>query len=248
MNQRQKTISAVIATLLVGGVSYNIWAPTPRTQTMAALRDAGYGSGQGVIYIRTERLTPAARRRIQRDQPGFLRPRQRYALIARAGDCVQEDGGPAACFNAAGLAVRPGDVQVPSLRFDPAVDPEDDAGVNDGGEDEADMSEPVCREDCELVRCSMFDAGSVPIPYANGTLCGGNRMMALTPQCVIPNCWKGPGNAWDPTAVTDCKRKDPFTGVPRWMGCAPMPPEVSSGTDCLPSNCVVREGDPPDYL
>lgn len=248
MNELMKSRAALIATALVigvGGVAYEfeMWAPTPKTQTMAAMRDAGYGDGQGVVRICPERLTANAKRRIQREQPGFLRPKQAYAVVARAGDCYDRGGQLLPCFNAARLAVRSAQVMLPSLRFDV------DGGELDldGGEDDADQSTVPRLEDCTFVRCSQFDAGDVTVPYANGTVCGGNRMMALKSQCVTPNCWTGPGGEWDPTAVVDCKRNDPFTGAPTWMGCAPMPPEVSSGSACLPSACVLEVDDPPDW-
>ena len=226
----------------IAGVYFTVYAPTPATQTMANLRDAGWGDGQKLVRVCSEHLTPKAKRRVQRQQPGFLRPQQACAIVARVGACFQEDGGPANCFSPAGVPVRPGDVFIPSLRFDP--DAGVDAAADDGGEDDADDSKALL-PGCVFVRCADFDAGDVPVPYQDGDLCGGgNRMMALRSPCMVPNCWTKPDGGWDDSATPQCFRPDPFTGAPVFAGCAPIPAEVASGPDCLPSVCVVDADDP----
>lgn len=236
--------------VLGGGVGFMLSTPQPATRSMAELRDAGVGDGQSVVLVCPERITPQTRRRINRVQPGFLRPKQVYARVGRVAKCFTQDGGN--CFTPATMLARVADLQgevvVPSLRRDLAgVDL--DAGLTDDGgtaeSDDVDDSFQYRMDDCRVERCSTYDAG---VDWPNN-VCGNlNRLWAEVPPCVIPDCYTRPDGGWDDTAVVDCLRTQDVPGggqVTRWAGCNVMPTSASSGTQCLPVECSVVAGDNP---
>ncbi len=196
-------------------------------------------------------MTPATKRRINRNQPGQLRPRQTYATVARVAVCFGRglpDGGVGSCFRpdggvAPGLADNEGEVIVPSLRRD-VVGLNEDAGTDDGGEDtEVDDSWQY-----SLAGCSHQTCASSTSPWAN--TCGQlNRLWLVLQPCMIPNCWVGDGGAWVDDAVVDCRRREPTMGATdggmttRWAGCNVIPAASAVGAACLPSSCSVVAGD-----
>lgn len=232
----------------VGYLTLN--TPQPGDRRMVELRDAGITDGQRFVLVCPERLTPAAARRIERAQPGFLRPRQRYALVARVAACFRGDGQPTNCFDATG-ALRPGaeggDVIVPSLRQDV------DGGLEGGGVDEngepleVDDSLPLY-QDCQAIRCASYDAGD-PSPFAKPFCNTLNRLQAVPPPCVVPNCWTLPDGGWDDNATVDCRTTPSSPWGDSYRGCNVLPGRHATGTACLPSACSVVAGDnPPDWL
>lgn len=247
-------MSPTLRNMLVGvgvfalaGVGIYVSTPQPASRSMADLRGAGIAAGQKFVMVCPERLTPATRRRILANQPGSLRPKQRYARVARVAVCFNPDGGN--CFAPATGAARVGDllgeVVIPSLRAN-VVDADLDAGVDDAGESSEVDDSLVRHEGCEAITCPNADAGGV---FATGACGARNRLWMVPSACMIPNCWSGPGGAWDDSAVVDCRRLTvPMGGavaVPRWAGCNVMPTEQAVGAACVPSECDVIAGDNP---
>ena len=117
----------------------------------------------------------------------------------------------------------------------------------DGGEDSVDDSWQYSPGECRAERCADFDAGAGNMPAT--PFCGRLNRLWLVPQpCVVPNCWTGPGGAWDDNAVVNCKGTGPYAlpdGGPRWRGCNVLPAQYATGPACLPSACGVVAGDSP---
>ena len=250
MDPKLKAMIFAAGVAVIGGFSFALHTPVPETRTMAELRDAGMADGQRVVLICPERITPQTRRRITRAQPGFLRPNQAYATVARVAFCFGDGGN---CFFPDGSPRVGGDIVVPSLRQ--ALPAGYDAGEGDdedgGAEDEIDDSLQYNANECYVERCSTFDAGVTT--YTTAFCSRANRLAAVTPKCAIPNCWVGDGGTWDDNAVVDCqKMEEPFGGGPkqsRWAGCNVINPGADAvGTQCVPSACTVSAGDPPDWL
>lgn len=251
MNPKLRNMIFLVGTVTLGGLGFALFTPVPAARTMAELRDGGIADGQKFVLVCPERLTPQTVRRINRNQPGQLRPKQRYATVARVAVCfgrTLNDGGVGNCFRPdGGLAPNlndgEGEVVVPSLRRD-LVGAVDDGGIDDAGEDTSvDDSYQYRLDGCEVKLCTQ-DAGS---PFANQ--CGQlNRLWLVAQPCVIPNCWVGDGGGWVDDAVVNCKRRNPppfGDGGFRWAGCNVMPASESSGPACLPSSCDVVAGDNP---
>lgn len=265
MNAKLRAMMSGIGIAVLGGVSFYLFVPQPATRTMAELRDAGIADGQSLILVCPEKLTPQTRRRINLAQPGFLRPRQLYARVARVAKCFSPDGG--SCFKPADWSVRladlEGEIVVPSLRqnlngvdLDASV-----ADVSDGGDSNGvDDSNQYELESCRAERCATYDAGAAPgIPWPDTPCAALNRLWAETPPCVLPACWVAPDGGWDSKAgraghpaAPDCRAIGPrgtADGGPRWWGCNVLPSDVAVGTQCLPVECSVLGGDsPPDVL
>lgn len=249
-------LAAVGIASLGGGLVY-LSTPQPSTRTMAELRDAGLADGQRFVLVCPERLTHQTRRRIQAAQPGALRPRQQYAQVARVAVCLRADGGPGNCFGVGGnlLGVAEGaDVVVPSLRRNlDGVNLDAGIEVDDGGAGDSDDVDDAFQyryDECHAVRCADFDAGS-PSPFATPFCQRFNRLMAVPPPCLMPNCYTGPNGEWDDNAVVACRGVGPLglpDGGPRWRGCNVGPAQYMTGPACLPVSCSVVAGDPPDWL
>src|SRR5512137_1520563 len=120
MNEKLRVMLVGAGIAVLGGVGLYLLIPQPATRTMAELRDAGIADGQSLILVCPEKLTPQTRRRINLAQPGFLRPRQLYARVARVAKCFRPDGGN--CFKVSDWSVLASDLEgeivVPSLRSD----------------------------------------------------------------------------------------------------------------------------------
>lgn len=250
MTPQLRAMLVVAGVVVLGGVSLYLYTPQPSTRTMAELRAAGIANGQKLVLSCPERLTAQTRRRINKVQPGFLRPKQAYAQVARVAECFNPDGGN--CFSPAGAArITDGEgiIVVPSLRHDLAgIDLDAGDTVDDAGEStEVDDALQYNPDECVFYRCQDYDAGSL---FANPVCNTLNRVWAENPPCVIPNCWTLPDGGWKDDAVVDCRATGPWgleDGGPRWSGCNVLHQAV--GTACLPSACSVVAGDnPPDWL
>lgn len=251
MDPKLRAMIVAIGTATLAGGAFVLYTPQPAARTMAELRDAGVADGQKFVLVCPERLTDVTRRRIGRSQPGVLRPGQKYASVARVAVCFRGDGQLTNCFDAAG-ALRPGadggDVVVPSLRQDAdgglSEDPTDDGS---GESNEADDSLVYRQDECQAIRCTSFDAGE-PSPFATPFCQRLNRLQAVPPPCVIPNCWL-PDGGWDDNAVVDCRTTPSSPWGDSYRGCNVLPGQYATGTACLPSACSVVAGDnPPDWL
>lgn len=257
MNSRLKTMVAVVGVVTLGGISFLLYVPEPATIKMIELRDAGIREGQEFVLVCPERITARTRRRIDAVQPGFLRPHQRYARVARVAECYPKDGG-ALCWTVSTWAPKVGrldaEIIVPSLRLN-LIGLEDAGWVEeDGGENENVDDSLHYSANCRSERCSTYDAGGIFPNAACGNL---NRVWAETPPCVLPMCWTDGG--WDDEAgepghipAPNCQAigdRGLEDGGPRWAGCNVLPTQFSSGTECLPVECSVVVGDdPPEVL
>jgi hypothetical protein len=216
---------------------------------MAELRDAGIASPAGQKFVLTcpERLTPATKKRINRNQPGLLRPRQSYATVSRVAICFNPDGGN--CFRPSDGQLRVGDMQgevvVPSLRRDMSGT-SDDEGADSSGEDTAvDDSFQYRLDACAVTTCQNADAGGL---FSNAVCNNLNRLWAVDAPCRIPLCLNDAG-VWDDNQVVDCRRREPVpfstdgTTHTRWGGCNAIPKESAIGSACVPVSCEVVAGD-----
>lgn len=253
-----RTMIVGVGVFLVGGLAVYVSTPQPATRTMAELRDAGITDGQRFVIICPERFDARTRNRINRNQPGLLRPRQHYGHVARVGVCFSPDGGN--CWNAANgnarIADMEGEVIIPSLRAD-LVGTDEDAGVDDAGEDSTVDDARQYTASCELLTCPQADvaadAGTFVNPYAT-RFCGALNRLALQPSpCMLPNGWREDGG-WCEEACgqVNCKGVGPF-GLPdggaRWRGFNVGPRDYMQGPDCLPVECSVIAGEvPQDWL
>lgn len=235
----------LVGAVSLGGVGFVLFTPQPAARTMADLRDAGITDGQRFILTCPERITANTRVRINRIQPGLLRPRQAYATISRVAVCFNPDGGN--CWRPSDGLVRVSDMQgsviVPSLRQD-MTGATADAGIDDAGEDTV-VDDSLQREGCVVTTCPNADAGGL---FSNAPCGNLNRLWLVDSPCRIPNCWVGDGGSWVDDAVVNCRRRNPppfGDGGFRWAGCNVMPASESSGPDCVPSECSVISGSNP---
>lgn len=258
LTDKLRAMLTVVGIVTLSGVGFWFATPQPATRTMAELRDAGVGDGQSLIVVCAEQMSKQTIRRINANQPGFLRPRQQFARVARVAKCFAPDAG--ACFKANTWVAQVGDLEgtvvVPSLRanldgvdLDASV-----ADVSDGGDSSAvDDGYQFDRSTCSAYKCASYDAGAAPgIPWPD-TPCGAlNRLWAETPPCVIPDCRTSDGgwddNAGDPghLAAPDCQAlTPPFGGgtpAPRWSGCNVFEASRAVGTACIPVECSMVAG------
>lgn len=252
MNSRLRAMIAAVGVVTLGGLGFALFTPQPAARSMAELRDAGIASaaGQKFVLICPERLTRATKNRVNRLQPGALRPRQTYATVARIAVCFNPDGGN--CFRPSDGLLRvsnlEGEIIVPSLRRD-MTGASDDAGLDDAGEDTAvDDSWQYQLDNCTVTTCPNADAGGL---FNNAACNNLNRLWLVDQPCRIPNCWTLADGGWDDTAVVDCRRRDPTFGAKdggfttRWAGCNVMPSPSAVGAACLPVSCSVVAGDNP---
>lgn len=251
MDPKLQNMLVIIGAVALGGGALYLATPQPATRSMAELRDAGVADGQKFVLVCPERLTDVARRRINRAQPGVLRPSQKYAAVARVAVCFRGDGALTNCFDAAGAlraGAEGGTVVVPSLRQDADGGLNENPDETDGEIDEADDSLVYRQDECQSVRCADFDAGS-PSPFATAFCARLNRMMAVPPPCVVPNCWTLPDGGWDDNAVVDCRTTAGSPWGDAYRGCNVLPGQYATGTQCVPVACSVVAGDsPPDWL
>jgi len=243
MTPKLRAMIAAIGILSLGGVGLYMYTPVPAARTMAELRDAGIASPAGQKFVLTcpERLTQATRNRINRLQPGVLRPRQWYANVSRVAVCFNPDAGN--CFRPSDGLLRVGDLQgeviVPSLRRDMAG-ASDDAGTDDAGEDTAvDDAWQFELTNCTVTTCQNADAGGL---FSNAPCNNLNRLWVVDQPCRIPRCINDAG-VWDDSMVVDCRRRDPTFGATdggmttAWRGCNAMPAASAVGAACLPTAC-----------
>ena len=266
ISDKLRAMIALVGVVTFGGVGFWLATPQPATRTMLELRDAGIADGQSLIIVCSEQMSRQTRRRIDAVQPGFLRPRQKFARIARVAKCFAPDGGN--CFKPATWAALLGDLEgtviIPSLRAN-LIDIDLDASVadvSDGGDSSAvDDGLSYDRTRCEALKCATYDAGVAPgIPWPD-TPCGAlNRLWAETPPCVIPDCRTSDGG-WDdhlgdpghdPAPNCQALVSPPEGGpaTPRWAGCNTMSNSIATGTACIPVECgmVFGAGDVQDVL
>lgn len=255
MDPKLRAMLVTIGVASLGGVGFFLYTPQPASRTMTELRDAGITDGQRFTIICPERFTKATANRINKRQPGLLRPKQGYGRIARLAVCFNPDAGN--CFRPSDGALRvadlEGEVIVPSLRRD-VVGIDNDAGEDDAGEDaDVDDGNQYRLDGCDALTCSQtdvaVDAGTFSNPYAN-RFCGALNRLALQPSpCMIPNGWRADGG-WceEECGQVDCKFfvENPFSdGGLRWLGFNAYPRSIASGADCVPVECSVVAGDVP---
>jgi hypothetical protein len=261
MTSKLRSMIVAVGVFVLGGVAFVVATPQPATRTMAELRDAGILDCQPIVIEGPERLTPQAKRRINDNQPGLLRPRQVYAHIARTARCCTPDGGN--CIRANDGVVRVGDLDgeivIPSLRQNlSGVDLDASVlDVGDGGDSDAvDDSLQYARRDFEAYGCTQYDdlidAGQRPNPFSNRYCNALNRVSLVPSPCMLPNCYTRPDGGWNDDAVVDCLATGPYgqmDGGPRWRGCNVTPRDYTTGAACLPVECSVVAGDrPEDWL
>lgn len=266
MSPKLRAMVVSAGVFLLGGVGFLVYTPQPATRTMEELRDAGILDGQRGVIECPERLTKQAKRRINSNQPGLLRPSQSYGRVARTMRCFNPDGG--LCYRNSDGQLRVSDLEgeiiIPSLRRD-LTGVDEDAGVDDstGDGDTVDDSLQYASTSCEIFSCSqyddMVDAGLRDNPFANN-FCGALNRLALVPSpCMLPNCYVLADGGWDDNAgepghspAPDCRFGGPYgemDGGPRWRGCNVGPREYATGAACLPVECSVVSGDrPEDWL
>ena len=258
MNQNLRNMIVPVGIFVFAGVGIFVYTPQPATRTMAQLRDAGILDGQRGVVECSERLTNQAKRRINANQPGLLRPSQGYGQIARTVRCFNPDGG--LCFRVSDGLFRIGSLEgqiiIPSLRRNlSGINLDASVGLNDGGDsDDVDDSWQFSTDSCKLYTCqqydTMVDSGIRPNPFSNA-FCGNlNRLMLVPSPCMIPD-GRLPDGGWlddAPQGQIDCKFNGPYglpDGGPRWRGVNVGPREYAVGSQCLPVECSVVAGDIP---
>lgn len=258
MSPKLRTMIVSAGVFLLGGVAFVVYAPQPATRTMGELRDAGIADGQKFVLICPERFDSRTRSRINRNQPGLLRPRQHYGHVARVGVCFSPDAG--LCWRnvdgTARLSDLEGEVIIPSLRQD-LVGTDEDAGTDGDGEDNTVDDAKQYTTSCELLTCqqadSAEDAGTFLNPYTNRFCAALNRLALQPAPCFIPNGWREDGG-WceESCGEVNCKGVGPYgelDGGPRWRGFNVGPRQFMQGPDCIPVECGVQAGDvPQDWL
>lgn len=251
-------LTAAVVVVTLGGIGFKLSTPQPATRSMLELRDAGIDDGQKGVLKCPERLTQRTRNRINRTQPGVLRPKQAYASVARLIFCFNPDGGN--CFRPSDGLIRvadlEGEIVVPSLRRDVTGTTDGD----DGGEDEVDDALQYRLDGCSFLTCNQADqaqdAGTFTNPYAT-PFCGARNRLAVQPlpnmiaDCRVTLSDGGPG--WDDElgepghgAAVDCRFVGPYgrpDGGPLWRGCNSLPAQYATGTACLPVETGVASGD-----
>lgn len=258
MNPNLRNMLVAVGVFTLGGVGVYVFTPQPATRSMLELRDAGIREGQPVVIECPERLTAQTKRRINKNQPGLLRPGQSYAHVARTARCFTPDGGN--CFRAGDGVARVGDLEaeliIPSLRRNLAgVDLDASVGIDDGGDSEdVDDSLQYRVDGCEVFGCTQYDdlvdAGVRPNPFSNRYCNALNRLSLVPSPCMIPD-GRLPDGGWlddAPEGAIDCRFNGPF-GLPdggaRWRGVNVGPREYAVGSQCLPVECSVVAGDVP---
>lgn len=255
MNPKLRNIIAAVGTVILGGTGMLLYTPQPATRTMAELRDAGIIAGQRFTLICPEKLSRATRNRIEKRQPGLLRPKQSYGRVARLALCFNPDAGN--CFRPTDGLLRvselQGEVIVPSLRRD--VDGvTNDAGDDSDGEDtDVDDAFQFRLDGCSYLTCPMTDtaedAGTFTNPYATRFCSALNRLALQPAPCMMPNGWRADGG-WceEDCGIVDCRCSGPYglpDGGPRWRGFNVCPRQYASGGACVPVECGVSAGDVP---
>jgi len=243
--QLRNMVFAAAAALVAGG-SYVLFTPVPATRSMAELRDAGIADGQKFVLVCPERLTAQTKRRIEKVQPGLLRPSQGYAHVGRVADCFSFDGGN--CFKPADFSslVTNGEIIVSSLRRDLVGVDASVADNPDGGESDAVDDGLQYAANCEAYKCGTYDAGDGLFP--DGACTNRNRLWLVPSPCMIPNCWTAADGGWDDNAVVDCRFLGPWTesdGGAHWRGCNTGPAQYAVGSQCVPTECSIVAGDDP---
>ena len=127
MTTPQKLAAMLVAAgiFTVGGVNYLVSTPQPATRSMLDLKDAGILLGQPAVCEGPERTTPQTRRRVNKAQPGALRPKQVYARIARTCRCFGDaylDGGFGNCVRIDGGSMAPYTAEVQEWRYNDVTD------------------------------------------------------------------------------------------------------------------------------
>lgn len=255
MSNYLRNMVATVGVVVLGGVGFALYTPQPATRTMAELRDAGIAgpASQRFAIICPERLTSRTRTRINRRQPGLLRPAQSYARVARLAVCFNSDGGN--CFRPTDGLLRvsemDGEIIIPSLRQDSAGVTSDGGEDADGEDTDVDDSRQYRLDGCEPMTCDQVDiaadAGTFTNPYAN-RWCGALNRLAMQPSpCMIANGWgRAADGGWceEECGQVDCRRML-SDGGSRWFGFNVMPREEASGAACVPVECGVVAGDVP---
>lgn len=256
MTPKLRNMLSLVGVVALAGTGFVLYTPQPATRTMAELRDAGINDGQRMVLTCPERLTKQTKRRINKAQPGVLRPSQSYARVARTARCFNPDGGN--CFRPSDWLVRVADLEgaviVPSLRRNlDGIDLDAGIGDEDGGDsDDVDDAFQYRLDSCVAESCATFEGGYLAdagSPFATPFCNNLNRLMVLPSPCMIPNGWKNSTDGgWDESTPVDCQ----FTGVlglpdggPRWRGFNVGPRELAQGADCVPVECSVVAGDVP---
>lgn len=253
MSPQLRNMLITAGVVVLSGVGFVLYTPQPASRTMAELRDAGIlvPESQRFTLVCPERITTATKNRINRRQPGLLRPKQAYARIARLAVCFNPDGGN--CFRPSDGLLRvaelEGEVIVPSLRRD-VVGVEIDGGVDEDGDDtDIDDALQYRLDGCNALTCSQtddaVDGGLLLNPYAN-RWCGAlNRLALQLSPCMIPNGWRSDGG-WceESCGLVDCQRTQSDGGL-RWFGFNTMPANEAAGAACVPVECGVVAGDVP---
>lgn len=248
MNNRLRGLISVVAAISVGGVTYLYATREPPNITMAELRDAGAVSERDArwVFCAPEHLDRKTRNQLRDNGYGEFR----VGSVHRICRVVwQYDGVDVPGFADASVALSLSNVF-------------GDAGVDDdAGSDENAVSSLAVFSGGYRLECNNADGGlnelrflsdggfryqqdaGVEDPFCSAS----NRPGRVTPPCVVPDCWTRPDGGWDDTAVVDCLGMGRF-GVPVWAGCAVMPASISSGTQCVPVECVVSGNEPIDVL
>ena len=258
MNPNLRNMLVAVGVFTLGGVGVYVYTPQPATRSMLELRDAGILEGQPLVIECPERLTAQTKRRINKNQPGLLRPGQSYAHVARTARCFTPDGGN--CFRAGDGVARVGDLEaeliIPSLRRNlVGVGLDASVGIDDGGDSEdVDDSFQYRNDACDIFGCQQYDdlldAGVRPNPFSNRYCNALNRLSLVPSPCMIPD-GRLPDGGWlddAPEGAIDCRFNGPF-GLPdggaQWRGVNVGPREYAVGSQCLPVECSVIAGDVP---
>lgn len=127
------------------GIGAYVSTPQPAGRTMLELKDAGVLDGQRTVLKCPERLTKQTIRRINVKQPGLLRPKQAYGIVARSARCfgdVYLDGGFGNCLRPSdGGSLAPYITERLEFRYPDSTDggnlwlrtAGEDVSLNDGG-------------------------------------------------------------------------------------------------------------------
>ena len=124
MNSKLRSMLFVVGAIVIG-VGANearlaLYTPQPATRSMAEMRDAGIAEGQPVAALASELTTPQTRRRLKKQQPDALRPRQVYARVLRSARCFGDkylDGGVGNCLRPDGGSLGPFIEEVVEYRY-----------------------------------------------------------------------------------------------------------------------------------
>jgi len=232
MKDELKASLVALGFATAAGVGFALWTIDPEA-SRADLVDAGLVDAQRVVVVCEERIGRGLAKRLRRELgAGAMRPRQRYAAVARVGFCMRPGEATGNCLRPDGgvfAAAANGDIVVPSLRRTARVD-ELEADEADDGE----VAGAVPLHDrCDVRPCSAFPG-----------LCSSAFGVTLaTPECVVPNCWTSDGG-WSDSAVVDCETNATMDGGWRYAGCNVIRANRSRGSACLPSSCTVISGEP----